>query len=135
MKSKAAKAVRREAAPIEKEKGLFKANGAKIKNPSAYVANFDSQGHREPLFNAHGEEIKNPVAYVAKMMQNESRQTKKVLVPQTRGKKVTYYSKLGKGSQTDIIAQMHAQLSSMRARASQLERSIGGAVTRRPARR
>jgi hypothetical protein len=137
------KSARREAKPTEK--GLYKASGQKIKNPSAYVANFESRGQSEPLFNALGDEIKNPVAYVAKMMENESR-TGKVLVPLTRGSQVTYYSKLGKqsrpsrkeGGGRSLGDRLRSALTNgMRARAVAVKEEpdeLGG-TRRRPARR
>jgi len=47
---------------------MYKADGTKIKNPSAYVASIERNGYEHPLFTADGEEIRNPTAYLAKKL-------------------------------------------------------------------
>merc|ERR1712064_266363 len=71
----------------------YKANGTRIKNPSAFVAKFEAD-RDGPVFNSRMQEIKNPVAYVAKMLQNEKKKGARLgMVPTSTDGKLSYYGK------------------------------------------
>merc|ERR1712107_853213 len=70
--------------------GLYKADGSKIKNPAAYVANFAARGQSQPLYTATGEVINNPEAYVKKMMKSEGQEDRR-----PAGNRVSYYGPAG----------------------------------------
>merc|ERR1711971_577766 len=76
--------------------GLYKADGKRIANPTAYIAKFETNGQNAPLFNARGQEVRNPAAYVAKMLANEKRPSAigalKELKPNRMGGQESFYT-------------------------------------------
>jgi len=107
----------------ERQDGLYKEDGSRIKNPAAYVANFEQRGQSQTLLNARGQVVKNPAAYVAKMMENEGqrpagqgRRPAGMAAKGTAGK-VSYYGKPGSGTLADRLKM--ALSSGMRARSGQ----------------
>jgi hypothetical protein len=114
-------ALAREGSAAERPEGLYKADGSRIKNPSAYVANFEIHGQSQTLFNARGQVVKNPAAYVARMLENEGIRKKTSIAPQRAGGKITYYSRPAK---TSSLGQRlkSALTSGMRARAARSQR-------------
>mmetsp|Transcript_87933 Transcript_87933/g.152369 ORF Transcript_87933/g.152369 Transcript_87933/m.152369 type:complete len:387 (+) Transcript_87933:1-1161(+) len=63
---------RKAAKPSSRPEGLYKANGARIKNVDGYVAKIEMNGYTQPLFTADGVEIRNPVAYAAKLADKQN---------------------------------------------------------------
>lgn len=110
----------------ERPEGLYKEDGSRIKNPAAYVANFEQRGQSQTLLNARGQVVKNPAAYVAKMMENEGQrsagQGRRPAGMAARGPagKVSYYGKPGSGTLAQRLKS--ALTSGMRARSAQTRR-------------
>lgn len=110
----------------ERQEGLYKEDGSRIKNPAAYVANFEQRGQSQTLLNARGQVVKNPAAYVARMMENEGQQPAGKgrrpagMAAKGTGGKISYYGKPGSGTLADRLKT--ALSSGMRARSAQTRR-------------
>lgn len=106
--------------------GLYKADGSRIKSPSAYVANFEKQGQTQTLFNARGQVVNNPAAYVARMMENEGNGPSK---PRRAAGKVSYYGQPGRLAQGMFAQRQKTALTKrMRARPTQSRPARRGPV-------